>query len=177
MIAMQYEITLPAGYDMEVIRERVRTRGPARDDFEGLGFKAYLLRDTQYAPFYVWNTTAGMANFLYRGGGFQNIIRDFGRPTVQHWPGVAFVRGRATRAEYATRKITRLAPEANPVEVVEEAESELTAAPGLHSAAVGVDPRTWEVVRFELWEEHPGEEGVYEVLHLSEPELGDIRAR
>jgi len=170
---MQYEITLPADYDMGIIRERVRTRGHALDAFEGLGFKAYLTRGTQYAPFYVWNTTEGMANFLYRGGGFQNIIRDFGRPTVMHWPGVAFIRGDAAEAKYATRTITRLAPEANPIEVVSG--TELDKAPGLHSAAVGVDPRTWEVVRFELWEEHPGEEGVYEVLHLSEPELDSIK--
>ncbi|MFS8095847.1 DUF4865 family protein [Lentzea alba] len=174
MIAMQYEITLPTDYDMEIIRERVRTRGHALDDFKGLGFKAYLVRDTQYAPFYVWNTTAGMAEFLYRGGGFQNILASFGRPTVLHWPGVAFLRGDATKANYATRQITRLAPEANPIEVVQEAE--LEKKPGLHSAALGVDPRTWEVVRFELWEEHPGEEGVYEVLHFSEPELENITA-
>jgi hypothetical protein len=174
MIAMQYEIALPADYDMEIIRERVRTRGHALDDFEGLGFKAYLIRDTQYSPFYVWNTAKGMADFLYRGGGFQGILASFGRPVVQHWPGVAFLRGDATKANYATRKITRLAPEANPIDVVGNLELEKT--PGLHSAAIGVDPRTWEVVRFELWEEHPGEEGVYEVLHFSEPELGKITA-
>ena len=174
MIAMQYEITLPSNYDMEIIRERVRTRGHFLDDFEGLGFKAYLTRGTQYAPFYVWNTSAGMANFLYRGGGFQGILADFGRPVVQHWPGVAFLRGDAATAKFATRHITRLAPEANPMDVVQAVELEKT--PGLHSAAFGVDPRTWEVVRFELWEEHPGEEGVYEVLHFSEPELGQITA-
>lgn len=174
MIAMQYEITLPSNYDMEIIRERVRTRGHFLDNFEGLGFKAYLVRGTQYAPFYVWNTSAGMANFLYRGGGFQGILADFGRPVVQHWPGVAFLRGDALTARYATRHITRLAPEANPMDVV--GEIGLKKAPGLHSAAAGVDPRTWEVVRFELWEEHPGEEGVYEVLHFSEPELGRITA-
>lgn len=174
MIAMQYEIRLPSNYDMDVVRERVRTRGHALDRFEGLGFKAYLVRDTTYAPFYVWNTSAGMANFLYRGGGFQAILADFGRPEVRHWPGVAFLRGGAATARYATRTITRLAPEANPIDVV--AGIELRESPGLHSAAVGVDPRTWEVVRFELWEEHPGEEGVFEVLHLSEPELADITA-
>ncbi|MFI6099771.1 DUF4865 family protein [Lentzea sp. NPDC051213] len=122
----------------------------------------------------MWNTTAAMAEFLYRGGGFQNILAGFGRPVVQHWPGVAFLRGDAATAKYATRHITRLAPEANPVDVVGKIEIE--SKPGLHSAAVGVDPRTWEVVRFELWEEHPGEEGVYEVLHFSEPELAKITA-
>jgi hypothetical protein len=61
MHAMQYEITLPADYDMEIIRERVATRGAALDDFAGLGLKAYLIRErgvdgspvNQYAPFYL----------------------------------------------------------------------------------------------------------------------------
>ncbi|WP_433257560.1 DUF4865 family protein [Streptosporangium sp. CA-135522] len=34
---MQYEITLPADYDMKIIRHRVATRGSAMDAFPGLG--------------------------------------------------------------------------------------------------------------------------------------------
>ena len=45
MIAAQYEILLPADYDMEVIRRRVRERGTALDDRAGLGLKAYLVQD------------------------------------------------------------------------------------------------------------------------------------
>lgn len=45
MHAMQYEITLPADYDMDVIRHRVATRGHLLDDFPGLGIKAYLMRE------------------------------------------------------------------------------------------------------------------------------------
>jgi len=80
----------------------------------------------------------------------------------------------STRHDLRCATDPRLAPEANPIDVVAAVALEKT--PGLHSAAVGVDPRTWEVVRFELWEEHPGEEGVYEVLHFSEPELDQITA-
>ncbi len=39
MHAKQYEITLPADYDMGVIRERVATKGHLLDAFPGLGFK------------------------------------------------------------------------------------------------------------------------------------------
>jgi Domain of unknown function (DUF4865) len=40
MQAMQYEIALPADYDMAIIRDRVATKGAMTDDFEGLGLKA-----------------------------------------------------------------------------------------------------------------------------------------
>ncbi|MCW2914583.1 MAG: hypothetical protein JWN52_2651 [Actinomycetia bacterium] len=37
MHAMQYEITLPADYDMKIIRHRVATKGHLLDAFPGLG--------------------------------------------------------------------------------------------------------------------------------------------
>jgi len=40
MHVMQYEIEIPASYD---IRNRVQTRGAATDDFAGLGLKAYCI--------------------------------------------------------------------------------------------------------------------------------------
>jgi Domain of unknown function (DUF4865) len=42
MNAMQYEISLPADYDMGIIRDRVATRGATFDDYPGLGLKAFL---------------------------------------------------------------------------------------------------------------------------------------
>lgn len=42
----------------------------------------------------------------------------------------------------------------------------------MHTAALGVDPYSWELVRFTLWA-HPGP-GRYEVLHLSSPHLDEI---
>lgn len=103
--AMQYEIGLPADYDMGVIRRRVADRGHLLDQWEGLGVKAYLMRErgvrgspvNQYAPFYLWNTVAGMNSFLW-GGGFQGICDDFGRPSARQWTGVAFEEGSSSRA-------------------------------------------------------------------------------
>jgi len=58
MFAMQYEINLPADYDMGIIRHRAETRGSTLDAFPGLGLKAYLIRErgkarsqiNQYGP-------------------------------------------------------------------------------------------------------------------------------
>jgi hypothetical protein len=92
MYAMQYEINLPADYDMGIIRDRVARRGAALDRFAGLRFKAYLIREraqdeatNAYAPFYVWDDLDGMRRFLWGGVGFAGIISSFGRPPVQDW--------------------------------------------------------------------------------------------
>ncbi|MYW70456.1 DUF4865 family protein [Streptomyces sp. SID8379] len=184
MHVMQYEITLPADYDMDVIRERVATKGHLLDDFPGLGAKAYLMRErgvhgspvNQYAPFYLWTTPQGMNSFLW-GPGFQGLARDFGRPVVQHWAGVAYGEGAATgaTARTAVRERTPIEAAAHLPDLVADAArevAELAAEDGVLYAASGVDPRTWERVTFSVWEHEapkaPGD--VYQVLHLSEPE-------
>ncbi len=184
MYAMQYEITLPADYDMKIIRERVAARGAMLDGFGGLGLKAYLIRErgagspvNQYAPFYLWNSVDGMNRFLW-GGGFQGIVADFGRPGVRHWTGVAFEHGPSREAipRAATRR-TEPIP-ADPSEAVESALGALNAdAPGVHSTALAVDPHSWELVHFTLWD-HPAPVAAgdrYEVLHMSSPELSDLK--
>lgn len=189
MHAMNYRITLPADYDMGIIRHRVATRGHLLDDFPGLGAKAYLIRErgvedspvNQYAPFYLWNTPQGMNSFLW-GPGFQGIVSDFGRPVVEHWTGLGFARGPSFGAtpRAADRRAWPLEPDAEPSAVIGDAVAELpelAARPGVHSVALAVDPRHWELLRFTLWETAappaPGEER-YEVLHLSAPELDTI---
>jgi hypothetical protein len=187
--AMNYRITLPADYDMKIIRQRVATRGHLLDAFPGLGAKAYLIRErgvadspvNQYAPFYLWNTPQGMNSFLW-GPGFQNVVSDFGRPVVEHWTGLGFARGPAVGAapQAAGRHAEPLEPGAAPAAVIARALAELpelAARPGVHSVALAVDPRHWELLRFTLRQEEappaPGEER-YEVLHLSAPGLDDI---
>ncbi|WP_328869395.1 DUF4865 family protein [Streptomyces sp. NBC_00287] len=182
MHAMQYEITLPADYDMGVIRRRVADRGHLLDRWEGLGLKAYLMRErgvhgsmvSQYAPFYLWNTVEGMNSFLWEGG-FQGICDDFGRPSVRGWTGLAYEEGGGSRACAAVRR-RQPVPDGVPLaEVVEDAVSEvrrLAAQEGVVLAAAGVDTGAWEFVHFSLWEqEAPTAEGdLFEVLHLSTPE-------
>jgi hypothetical protein len=184
MHAMQYEVTLPADYDMEIIRRRVATRGHLLDEWEGLGFKTFLMRArgvhgspvNQYAPFYLWNTLAGMNAFLW-GGPFQGIADDFGRPSVRQWTGLAYAEGGAadSPARLAVRRRQQV-PDGVPLTgVMADATREterLAGADGAVLAAAAVDTSRWELVHFSLWEHDvPEAEGdVFEVLHMSAPE-------
>ncbi|MGW0825732.1 DUF4865 family protein [Streptomyces sp. NPDC002845] len=184
MHAMQYELTLPADYDMGIIRDRVSRIGHLLDGWDGLGFKTYLIRErgvdgspvNQYAPFYLWNTVEGMNSFLW-GGPFQGLADDFGRPAVQQWTGLSYEEGAAagSRAEVAVRRRQRIADGVELSEVMGEAVREaerLAGADGAVCAAAVVDPGRWELVHFSLWDHDtpkaPGE--VFRVLHLSAPE-------
>jgi hypothetical protein len=182
MYAMQYELTLPADYDMEIIRKRVRDRGARTDGFPGLGVKAYLIRErgvsgspvNQYAPFYVWREISGMGTFLWGGGAFTGIVDDFGRPPVRHWTGVDYQSGPTndTTPVAATRRIEPIAPGVDPTDPVRVAQQQLAeraGQAGVHSTALAVDPQRWELVHFTLWTETPPEspDDRYEVLHTS----------
>lgn len=188
MHAMQYEITLTADYDMDVIRHRVASKGHLLDTFPGLGFKAYLMRErgrdgspvNQYAPFYLWNTAEGMNSFLW-GPGFQGLVDDFGRPVVQNWTVLTYEEGDAPGAvpRVAVRRHQRIPAPARLPELAGELAAEarrLVREGGASSALAAVDPRTWEAVHFSLWE-HEAPDGLgdaFQVLHLSSPEREEL---
>ncbi|MFF4183272.1 DUF4865 family protein [Streptomyces sp. NPDC001691] len=185
MHALQYEITLPADYDMEIIRKRVATRGHLLDDFPGLGLKAYLMREraagspvNSYATFYLWSTAEGMNSFLW-GPGFQGLVDDFGRPRVQLLTGLSYQEGPASGAAPAAATRVRV-PVPHNVEparfVADEAAGET--APGVVASAVAIDPSRWELVRFTLWEQPdpPARGERFQVLHLSQPGRAGLRS-
>ncbi|MEW9520379.1 DUF4865 family protein [Streptomyces tubercidicus] len=183
MHAMQYALTLPADYDMEIIRRRVRTKGHLLDDFTGLGLKAYGIRErgvdgapvNQYAPFYLWADPEAMNRFLL-GDGFRGVIRDFGRPAVQHWQGLFHRPGPAAGMlpRTFTRRTATLAEDADAATVIAQAiagHEELATTDGVHTTALALDPRHWELVHFTLWADGAPEAAGdrYQVLHLSAP--------
>lgn len=183
MNVMQYGITLPADYDMGIIRERVRSKGHVFDGFAGLGFKAFLLRErgvdgspvNAYGSFYLWHDTEGMNRFLWGGEGFGGIVRDFGRPTVRSWIAVAQADGPARQEQprAATRRVEPVPEGADPAEAVTAARDGLkprAQTPGIHSTLVALDPHHWELVHFTLWsgpvpQDEQGDR--HQVLHLS----------
>ncbi|NNN28978.1 DUF4865 family protein [Streptomyces sp. S3(2020)] len=188
MHAMQYELTLPADYDMGVIRGRVARVGHLLDEWEGLGLKAYLMRErgahgspvNQYAPFYLWDTMAGMNSFLW-GGAFQRLSDDFGRPSVRQWTGLAHQAGGAagSPARVAVRRRQPVPDGAELAEVMADAvraTGRLAAEDGAVLAAAAVDTGRWELVHFSLWaHDTPEAEGdVFQVLHLSAPGLAGL---
>ncbi len=192
MHAMQYDITLPADYDMEIIRDRVRTRGHLLDGAEGLAFKVYGIRErgkngspvNEYAPFYLWDRSAALTGML-RGPGFRGLSADFGRPPVRTWHVLGRHEGPSYGARLTTaeRRITPLGEGEDVGERTERALAELrevAGRPGIGAAVLGLDPYRWELVRFLLREgtpsapsEHvPGETAdapgeTYEILRLS----------
>ena len=189
MYAMQYTISLPSDYDMQIIRRRVALRGSFLDAFPGLGIKAYLMRErgvlgarvNEYAPFYLWSSPAGMSRFLWEGGGFSTVVADFGRPAVNHWTGVKFIAGTAVASAPRTASIRfqEISKDVDPTEIVRKSLDILrsrASAHGVHSTALAVDPFHWQVVQFTLWECTPQEESeaAYEVLHLSRPNIDQL---
>ncbi|WP_405752214.1 DUF4865 family protein [Streptomyces sp. NBC_01411] len=198
MYAKQYEITLPADYDMQIIRKRVADGGHILDDRAGLGLKAYVIRErgtdgspvNQYAPFYLWNDPGAMAHFLVGGGGFQNIVRDFGRPVVRHWTGIAYHAGpaRTTFPRAASRRLTPLATgpgsDTTGLDLAARIEQEVAELHDLarhddvHTAALAFDPHHWQLMRFVLWRDTSAPDAAaterYEVLHLSTPGIGQL---
>jgi hypothetical protein len=194
MLTMQYEITLPADYDMQIIRDRVAASGHLLDSYPGLGLKAFLIRErgvdgstiNQYAPFYLWADSAGAASFLWSGAGFTAILRDFGRPVVQTWIG-----GTVHQASdwphplaYAVRQKTALAADADIVAIARSADARLAGVVDADAArlgAYGIDPRAWELVTFTLYERPPdhvpdGAE-LFQVLHVAAPERRHLPGR
>nr|WP_202524210.1 DUF4865 family protein [Kitasatospora sp. SID7827] len=196
---------MPADYDLDVIRRRIRAGAPLLDDRPGLGFKAWLLRErgadgspvNQYAPLYVWRSDGAAARFLVGGGGFENIVRDFGRPTVHHWTVLAHFAGPARAAvavpPVATRRLTAVPTDPDPLALAAHVERaveelrELARHPEVHTAVLALDPSRWELLHFVLRTDAPsapaapqqagspaGSTAVFRVPHLSAPELSAL---
>ena len=193
MYAMQYEISLPADYDMTILRERVEKAKSLLDDRVGVGFKAYVIRElakgspvNQYAPFYFWNDTRAMSSFLFADNGFERIIRSFGRVPVRHWTGVARYPGPAAEATEPPRAASR---RTRPIPVFDDrlgswieqaaAEAEQTAKRDqAHTVGLAIDPTRWELVEFGLWADAVPDDVEaterYEVLHVSKPSIAEL---
>lgn len=186
MIAMQYDFQLPADYDMEVIDQRVRDKGHVFDDTPGLGVKAFLSArrspDTGspvnlYAPFYVWTDPSAMTDFLC-GERFAGLVNAFGWPQVRSW-SVLGTRARSASALKTAARATRRIDPVRPYEslaqyrATEQAALDDAMRAGALLAVAGLDARSWERVRFCLWDELPpssAETTRYAVLHTSAPE-------
>lgn len=186
MLAMQYSFTLPADYDMGIIRRRIADKGHLLDDFPGLAFKAYLSaerqsvelpsRDNLYAPFYVWNDNQGMNAFL-EGPGFTGLTQSFGWPSVRTWSvWQAETAADLTAAICAVREIVTLSPYSDLDERrrTETQASHDAMAAGALAAVSAFEPTDWTLVRFRLWPGQPaiqtGDGGqLYRVGHVSQP--------
>lgn len=186
MIAMQYSFVLPADYEMEIIRQRIATKGPLLDNLPGLLFKAYLSADKSngrvataenlYAPFYLWRDEEGMHGFL-ASAGFAGLTQSFGWPSISTWTlWHTFVGPETAHARFASRVVKAIAPYSSLAEMREEEQLAARAlqARGALAVVVGFEPGTWSLVCFSLWRDSDTaplqpQEQRYEVGHMSLP--------
>jgi len=178
MLAMQYSIELPFGYDPALIRSRVEKRSKLFHGLPGLVHKSYLFsaNDSIYAPFYIWSDAAAARSFLFNDL-FRGVIETFHRPRVRSWMVLDSVYGNTSFApQYAVRERDMIAPE-DDLEVLfakeKRAQETLVKNANLHFHAVALDAERWEIVRYSLWRNQasavpPEADCVqsYEVLHF-----------
>ena len=182
MYAMQYQITLPSDYDMEIIRSRVRNTGHLMDGFSGLEFKAYLIQEKSkgaprnaYAPFYVWRDIDGMRSFCWGEPGFSAIVRDFGRHPIHDWTVHQLVEGPAAYAEARslTLATSPLPPNTPPSRLLDAFTAEFVAdaKDTTITLVTAVDVTNWNVIFVELSSQPATQDmtdaAAYEVLHVS----------
>lgn len=190
MIAMQYSFVLPADYDMEIIRERIASKGHMLDDFPGLAFKAYLSADRSrgataenlYAPFYLWREPEAMHAFV-NGPGFAGVAQAFGWPSIKtwtlwhHWLG-----DEISQARYARRIVKPIAPYTALAALREQEDAAAVALRegGALAVVVGFEPGSWSLVQFSLWRDaiksspQSGEQH-YTVGHMSAPDSRECK--
>jgi hypothetical protein len=188
MIVKQYVVTLPADYDMRIIRQRVADKGARFDTFPGLGIKAFLIRErgrfdaesNQYAPVYLWPSGEPMWGFI-ASDGFAGIIESFGWTPIHNWLGLAFARGDQARSLAELRSVTREEELVEPgtdlaalrKREIDTAQKTVSDTPDLLIRAVGLNPDSWSLVRFDYWTRTQdaivGRRHSYEVLHVSAP--------
>lgn len=181
MIAMQYSFTLPADYDMAIVRRRIAEKGHLLDHFDGLLLKSYLhaqrgesSSENLYAPFYVWRDSAAMQRFL-GSEGFANLAKAFGWPSIRVWPvWDAYLSPEARHAHFAWREVQPIAPYAALEALREEHRAQLQrdVERGALAAVNAFEPTTWTRVSFRLWDEAPPASSTgqwYQVGHVSLP--------
>jgi hypothetical protein len=157
MLAMQYSIQLPVGYDTKLVRDRVKERSKLFQGLAGMKHKSYLLSESDhiYAPFYIWSDVAQAREFLFDDL-FSGVVKSFRRPRVRTWMVLDAVYGASTaQPSFALREADSIPPEEN-LEALFKREKEAQAAllaehKHLHFHAIALDAERWELLRYSLW--------------------------
>jgi Domain of unknown function (DUF4865) len=182
MLAMQYRLTLPGDYDMTIVDRRISEKGHLIDDFPNLKWKAYLsarrskassASENLYAPFYIWDKSEGLNDFIC-GPGFVGLTQSFGWPSVTVWSvWKCSISSKIKSAIFATREILATSRHCDLASLrqceSDDASADVEARGALASVSA-FEPTTWSRVRFRLWgEEVPlvGDMEAYDVGYMS----------
>jgi hypothetical protein len=182
MLAMQYAVRLPDGFDAAKVRARVTERSALFDKLDGLEHKSFLFDscDRVYAPLYIWRNSEAALRFMLEDRMFESVVETFGRPRVRRWMVVEFAHGtHKTLPRFARCEMDKVTSGSSLRSLVEregEGHREALAKTGLFAHMVALDADRWELVRFSLWRDQATAcksdadcVQEYQVLHVSEP--------
>jgi len=186
MIAMQYKITLPSDYNMDIIRNRVSDKGYLADNLQGLDFKAFLIsekgnfsnNENMYAPFYVWSKDMGMIDVVL-GDFFQGIITSFGWQKISNWIVLHSSKSENNIFPKYALQETITIPTFTDLKALREQEvnrnKEVMDNPHMKYSIVAFNPENWSLVRFQIADNlednsvNNSQIEKYEVLYLASP--------
>ncbi|GAU04606.1 DUF4865 family protein [Burkholderia stabilis] len=187
MLAAYYVHRLPADYDLDIIRNRVRERGRLWDDTPELVFKGFLLREAGrygatengYASLYLWRNDRAFAGFV-TDGRYRVVTGSFGRAPIDVQVALDARKGSASTGRFARLEALDIPADADldatlAREITRNREA--AARPGVVAAAVSLDPLRWRLTRILVSEHEPDDGGagtVYQVLHLAKPLLDTL---
>ena len=177
MIGMQYKITLPADYNMEVIRKRVRDNGSKTDGFPGLKYKFYLIQEKGvdgfehvYAPLYLWEQETGMNKFLFEGF-YDNIIKSFGWQHVNIGiPLFTDYRDELLNSRYVVETIGNIEPGLSLGKVTDRIKRVTEEERGITGQVCIYNPDKWGYSLFSFRKDRPQyleNQNIYQILHIS----------
>ncbi|ALX13461.1 hypothetical protein P350_17625 [Burkholderia cepacia JBK9] len=191
MLTAYYVHRLPADYDLEIIRQRVRERGRLWDDTPDLLFKGFLLREAGrygapengYASFYLWRNEQAFAGFV-TDGRYRVVTDSFGRAPIDTQVALDARKGSASAGRFARLETIEIPADADlDATLAREVarNRDVAARRGVVAAAVSLDPLRWRLTRAVVTEHEPDDDGggagtVYQVLHLARPLLDTLDA-
>jgi hypothetical protein len=177
MIGMQYKISLPSDYNMDIIKTRIKENGYKTDGFKDLLFKCYLIQEkdkdgfeNMYAPFYVWKDSAGMNKFIFDGY-FDNIINSFGWQNINTGvPLILDLKESFIEAKYVLEIIHSITPRLSLVNFKDSIPDTFDGEQNIVGIVCIYNPDKWTYSQFAFYKERPKqqENNVYQILHISE---------
>ncbi|VWB78201.1 DUF4865 family protein [Burkholderia metallica] len=187
MLTAYYVHRLPADYDLDIIRDRVRERGRLWDDTPELVFKGFLLREAGrygatengYASLYLWRNEQAFAGFV-TDGRYRVVTDSFGRAPIDVQVALDARKGSASTARFVLLEAVDIPADADlDATLAQEIarNREAAARQGVIAAAVSVDPLRWRLTRIRVSEHEPDDSGagtVYQVMHLARPLLDTL---
>ncbi|WP_175842229.1 DUF4865 family protein [Burkholderia arboris] len=189
MLTAYYVHRLPADYDLDIIRQRVRERGRLWDDTPDLLFKGFLLREAGrygatengYASFYLWRNEQAFAGFV-TDGRYRVVTDSFGRAPIDTQVALDARKGRASTGRFARLETIEIPADADLDATLAGAVArnrDVAARQGVVAAAVSLDPLRWRLTSAVITEHEPDDGGagtVYQGLHLARPLLDTLDA-